>query len=694
MSALEKANLYHYIASVKRRWPLCLAIFISIILLGVIYTARIQKLYKSSATIVIMPTTPQILTGLQEVTPTTNWFAEEANLQTEYQTMSSRQISKRVYERMNLAKRKQYKDLNSETFLSNYVTINPQKKTRIVSVDVVHPDPKFAADLANSVVAVYLDYKLAKKRESSRQAEVWLLAQHETLKKKLEQSEKSLYDYMQDNGILNASLESQMEAIKSRISTFTGKLAEVQAQEISGRVDAQALSRVSENPKLLDSLSDIQKAPMISELKGRLIELKGQRLELSQRYLPDYPKVKVVDAEIASVEETLRDEVKNTIDMLDRERESLRATESGLKEAIAEEREQEAHLNKLNFDYGRLKREVDTNTKLYDMVTNRLKEIGLTGMLVSNNVSLVDEARVPTAPYQPDWKINLAVAFLLALFFAVGIALLLELMDQTFKSQADVESFLGLPFLGVLPNIAAEAVVQRDLYTRDHPKSIVAECCRGVRTNLLFMSPDKPFKTLLIASSTAREGKTTTAIGLSVAMAQAGSRVLLIDCDLRKPRVYRSFELPNDVGVSSVIVGETKLGDAICRTSLANLDVLSSGPIPPNPSELFHTQRFKELLEELKLKYDKIIFDAPPVGAVTDPVVLAAQLDGCMVVIKTRVTHREGVKRTVRMLNDAHARIFGVVLNDFMPDRSETSLYSKYYFYGRYYTQYGEQPST
>ena len=695
----EQIDFYRYILSIKKRWPLCLAIFVSVLLLGVIYTLRSQKLYKSSATLIIMPQAPQVLTGVQEVNPagtTANFWAEEAFLQTEYQIMAGRQISSRVFERMNLKKDNRYKNSDPASFISEYVSINPAKKTRIVSIDVVHPDPKFAADLANAIVSVYLDYKIEKRRESSGEAETWLLAQHEDLKKKLDASERMLYDYMERKGILNASLESQMETIKNRIGLFVGKLAEVQAQQISGRVDSAALAQVSENPKLLDSLSDIQKAPMISALKSKLVDLKSQKLELSQRYLPEHPKLKTIDAEILSVESSLREEVQNTLDMLERERVSLASTEQGLKEAILKEREQEAHLNKLNFDYGRLKREVDTNSKLYDLVTNRLKEISLTGMLQANNVSLMDAARVPAAPYKPDWNMNLGLALLLALFLSIGSALLLEMLDQTFKTQEQVEAFLKLPFLGVLPAIISEDLRERDLYISSHPKSMVAECSRAIRTNLLFMSPDKPFKSLLIASSMAKEGKTTTAVSLSITMAQAGSRVILVDCDLRRPRVHKSFQLPNEFGLSSVIVGEAQLDDVIAHSPIQNLDVLVCGAIPPNPAELFHAVKFKEIFEELKTRYDKVIFDSPPVGAVTDAVILGSQVDGALLVIKTGVTHREATKRAVRALTDAHTHLYGVVLNDFTADKTEYGYsYGKYYWYGRYYYgQYGDKPAT
>ncbi len=702
-------DLYRYILSVRKRWPLMLAIVASVMLIGVVKTVRTQKLYKASASMVIMPEAPRVLTGLQEVNPagtTANFWAEEAFLQTEYRIMAGRQVLKRVFEKMNLGPKN--KGVDPYDFLSPYVSVVPDKKTRIVNIEVVHHEPKFATNLANTIAAVYLDYKIDRQHSASGEASDWLQIQHEELKKKLEASENKLYEYMESHGILNASLESQMETVKNRISLFVGKLAETEAEQITRRSDTDALTRMAEDTDKLETLAEVQKAPLVTDLRAKLMALKRTKLDLSERYLTEHPRLKALDVEIAAVAANLKDAIANAVQILEQEQRALLVTERGLEEAIATEREQEANLNRLGLDYGRLKREVDINAKLYDLVANRLKEIGLTGMLRSNNVSMLDVARVPTSPYKPDWNMNMGVSFLIALMLAIGLALLLEYIDQTFKGREDVEELLKLPFLGVLPvieleenakkhlkarskqEIQADARV-RDLFVFNNPKSSVAECSRAIRTNLLFMTPDKPFRSLLVSSSMAGEGKTTMTLNLATAMAQAGSRVLLVDADLRRPRIHKSFQVSNDVGLSSLLIENCKLDQAVVRSPVENLDILPCGPIPPNPSELLHTAKFREVYAELLKSYDKVIFDSAPISAVTDSVVLSTIVDGTMLVIKTGVTHREAVKRAVRSLQDAHANILGVVLNDLEANKTEYGYsYSRYYWYGNYYYGYGE----
>jgi capsular exopolysaccharide synthesis family protein len=276
------------------------------------------------------------------------------------------------------------------------------------------------------------------------------------------------------------------------------------------------------------------------------------------------------------------------------------------------------------------------------------------------------------------------------------------MLDTTLKSQQDVENILSIPFLGLLPLIdtpmtktkdrAARAaqVLARDLYVLQHPKSSSAECARFIRTNLMFMSPDHPLRALAVTSPAPQEGKTTTAVSLAVTMARAGTRVLLVDTDMRRPRLHRVFGLPNDIGISSVIVGEATLDQAIAKTEVPSLDVLVCGPLPPTPSEILHTERFRTVLRELKERYDLLLFDTPPVGPVADPVVLGAQIDGVLLILKCERTTRDLAKQAMRALRDANVRVLGAVLNDV--DIQEKRYSRVYYaYYRRYGTYYGDR---
>jgi capsular exopolysaccharide synthesis family protein len=270
----------------------------------------------------------------------------------------------------------------------------------------------------------------------------------------------------------------------------------------------------------------------------------------------------------------------------------------------------------------------------------------------------------------------------------LALAFALEFLDNSVASQADIEQRLQVAFLGLVPTIPPVKLQGGgpDLVVFREPKSAIAECCRAIRTNLLFMTPDKPFQTLLVTSANPQEGKSATVINLGITMAQSGSRVLLVDTDMRRPRLHKAFKVPNDAGISSVVVGEKSLDDAIKSTEVPNLFVLPCGPIPPNPSEMLHTQAFQALLKEVQGKFDKIILDSPPVGVVADAAVLASGADASLLVLKAARTPREMARKAVRALSDVNAKLLGAILNDVdLENPKYGEVYYAYYRYGYYY---------
>jgi capsular exopolysaccharide synthesis family protein len=382
------------------------------------------------------------------------------------------------------------------------------------------------------------------------------------------------------------------------------------------------------------------------------------------------------------------------------------AAQVELKEALAKERnlqglvdnaKAEAFVvNKRQIEFDRIKREADNNQRLYDLVLKRLKDTELSGMLRTNNVRMLDAARPTFAPLRPKVRNNLILGLLLGLAAGFALSVLLEQLDNTLKTQADVEERVGVPFLGFFPRVTGssdpEHPEERDLYIFHNPKSAVAEACRAIRTNLLFMSPDRPLRTMLITSSGPKEGKSTCVIATGVAMAQSGSRVVLVDTDMRRPRLHRALGVSNERGVSSVLVGDATLEEVIKSTEVPGLFVITSGPIPPNPAELFHTQAFQDFVREVSSRFDRAIFDSPPVNAVADPTVLATQVDGTLLVVRAGVTNRSFARTAARVLTDVNSRVFGAVVNDVDLETAKYSgYYAAYHGYGAEY--HGQQES-
>jgi capsular exopolysaccharide synthesis family protein len=326
----------------------------------------------------------------------------------------------------------------------------------------------------------------------------------------------------------------------------------------------------------------------------------------------------------------------------------------------------------------------------------------LTGAQPFNNVRVLDRALPAKAPFKPNLEQALLAATLLGLLLGVGVALSLELADRTVKSQQDVEAIVDAPFLGLLPliSVASESrpstsernglirqMRERDLFILTNPRSAVAECARFIRTNLLFMSPDRPLRSLVVTSPSPQEGKSTTAVTTGITMAQTGSRTLIVDTDMRKPRLHRVFGLETEVGIANVLLGEATLDDAIQKTEVPNLDVLPCGTLPPNPAEVLLSDRFREIVEELSTRYERVIFDTPPIGPVTDPAILGTLVDGVVLVAKCEQTSKDSIRQALRALRDANARVFGVILNDvdITAKRYSGAYYAYYRRYGGYY---------
>lgn len=712
-----------YVSAVVRRWWLIvLCATIATAATGA-YTVRQPKLYRAAAALIIDVRGAQVLTGVTDVYDTGGrGWAPAAFFLTEYEVMKSRRVARAAAERLGMHLDEKYNGLANVTdpasrqarqaaldpadLTVGRYTIEPDKNSNVVRVVVVDPDPEHAANLANAVADAYLEVNLDKRVDNTKDASEWLLTQHDDLRRKLRQSEQNLLKFMSDNGVLNASLESQLDEVKQRLNAFNGTLAAEEAAQIKDVLNVAALEQVRSSPALLDTLPEVQSAGVVSSLKQKLIELRTAEMEAASRYLADHPKMKLLQEQKTALEKDLAREIDALLTSLERQKNSRAASIAGLKAALDDERRKEARLNNLAFTYNELKRERDTDQKYFEMVASRIKEADLTGAQPFNNVRFLDRALVPKSPFKPNLQQALLAALAAGLVIGVGCALLIELADTTVKSEADLTALTDAPFLGLMPVIPVDgqakdgdraaqlrATRSRDLYILGNPRSAVAECARFIRTNLLFMSPDRPLRTLVVTSPSPQEGKSTTAVTTAISMAQAGSKTLIVDTDLRKPRLHRVFGIESDVGIANVLLHEMTVEQAVQKTEVPNLHVLCCGTLPPNPAELLLSQRFRELVSELARTYERVIFDTPPMGPVTDPAILGTLVDGVVLVTKCERTTKESVKQAIRGLRDANARIFGVILNDV--DVTAKRYAGAYYaYYRRYGGYYGDSEST
>ncbi len=411
--------------------------------------------------------------------------------------------------------------------------------------------------------------------------------------------------------------------------------------------------------------------------------------------------------------EDLRQEARGLVAAIDGEIAALEENETRYNDELKRLKADALDLNQHEPDYKKLTVAAAGAEQSYVALLKRYHESGMQESDTANNIHPLDDALVPTSPSEPRMKQAVVFGLALGIVLALALAFLVEVLDRTVKSQEDIEAAVGLPFLGIVPSVALHAQARspasaknknvkdkgdREHHVIYHPTSAAAECCRVVRTNIMFCSPDKPLKNLLVTSSNPVEGKTMTVVNLGVVMAQGGNRTLIVDTDMRRPRLHKILGASNEHGVSRLIIesgergaeGNTpaELDAAIKSTEVPNLFILPCGPVPPNPAELLQTEKFAHLVRQLGERFDRILFDSPPVLAVTDAAILSRVADGAVMVVRAGRTTHDALTRARHHLGSVNANIVGVVLNDV---DLKNPHYAEYYGYTSKY--YGASPA-
>jgi polysaccharide biosynthesis transport protein len=361
------------------------------------------------------------------------------------------------------------------------------------------------------------------------------------------------------------------------------------------------------------------------------------------------------------------------------------AQEKSLTQALEQQKADALALNRKGIEYGALARDAASNRQIFESLMQRTKETGIAGELKTSNIRVVDAAETPRSPVTPNTRNNLLLALFGGSTLAVGLAFFFEYMDNRIKSPEEMKQHLGLPFLGMVPALF-DSGVDSPLINKGVPNNF-SESFRAVRTNLLFSSADEGGRSIVVTSTAPGEGKTVVASNLAMALAQAGQRVLLIDADMRKPRVHLVFEMLQEPGLSNVLVGNAKSSEAIRTTTVPGLWVMPAGLLPPNPAELLGSKRFKDFMASLGGHFDWVMIDTPPVMAVTDSSVVAHLVNGVLFVVGAEMTNRHAAVRALEQLGHARAKFVGTVLN--RVDLQHNSYYYSPYYrreYSDYYT--------
>jgi polysaccharide biosynthesis transport protein len=537
----------------------------------------------------------------------------------------------------------------------------------------------------------YLDYNFREKYDATRQASGRMEQQLDELKAKVEKSQQELVDYQRQHAIVDVN--DKQSVVEQRLGELSTQLTTAQ----SDRIQKEALyTQVQSNPEKVASLAQNE---LLQKLEEQQAGLKKDYVEALTQYGPAFPKVMRLQKQVDEYQSMIDKERNRVVDRLRRDYASAVTRESLLTQAVSRQKGELGEFNKLLVQQNILKGDFDTNQKLYERLLEHLKDATVSAGLKSTNIHLVDTALVPSDPVRPKKLLNIAVGFLGGMILGIFLAFVQENLDHSIKGPEEIEVLLSVPALAVIPaqqslgrqlrqlgngkdRVPAATNGNFLLAVLNHTTSALAESFRALRTATLLSMPIRPPQTVLVTSSNAGEGKTTTAVNLALALAQQQGEVLLLDCDLRKPGVARALSLPNEIGLSTVLTGRDTLEASLQTFSgLPNLWALTTGPQPPNPAELLSSARMGEILRELQQRFRHIVIDSPPLLMVTDATILSTLADGVILVVEAGLTPRKAVIRACRVLDGAGARTLGVALNKV--DMRFDGYYGSYY-YGHY----------
>ena len=588
-----------------------------------------------------------------------------------------------------------------------------EPNTRIIDVHFRSPNKELAARVVNTLANTYIEQNFKTRFESTMQASDWLSRQLVDLQMKVETSQEKLVKYQKEHQILG--IDDKQNITTAKLDELNKELTAAESE----RMEKESIYRLAEagDSESAASVAGAVAGPgkasaassgLLDRLEEQKADLKVQVAQLSTQFGPAYPKITQMNNQLQEVDAQIAAEMKKVTARLRGDYMAALQRENMLREALEEQKSQENKLNESAIEYSLLKRDFETNRTLYEGLLQKLKEAGVTAGLRSNNIREVDIARTPERPAEPDIPRNLGFAFVLGLTSGIGLAFLLEGVDNTVRTPEQAQAISGLPSLGMIPLapksnedanpkqglIVASSKEAVELITQSRPQSQMAESYRALRTSLLLTSLGAPPKTILVTSALPREGKTTTSINTAIVLAQKGVRVLLVDADLRRPSIHKALGLGPRVGLSNVLTGGATLQQATVRSSLLPaLYILPAGTPPPNPAELMASAQMADVLAELRDQYDHIVVDTPPTLSVTDAVVLSTKADAVVLVIRSAQTTKPALRRAREILSQVNARVSGVLLN--AVNLSSPDYYYYYEYQGKYGQRYyDEDPSS
>ncbi|MBN2570226.1 MAG: polysaccharide biosynthesis tyrosine autokinase [Deltaproteobacteria bacterium] len=742
----DQIGLREYWNVIRRHKAIIMSVFLVVVVAVMLKSLTMIPLYRATTQVLIERANPNVLSTeeLLTINPSGSDF-----YQTQYKILESRSLARDVIRRTNLANHPEYKPEKLERgFISTFFTpvqewikmpvawlksslqpdleladedayrypiassggeegnvfvsavlsrldVKPIRNSRLVDISFESAYPALAAKVANALVESYIDWNLSLRLKSQQEASRFLDEQVKASKRKLETSELALQQYREKYGVAALGAHTAQDGglsqdlSRQKLAKVNDQLLDATNKRIAAEIEYKQAAALLKDESKAESIPAVVESSVIIEIKRQEVGLLREKAEKAQKYGTKHPAMTALNQEIEKINRQKMQEIRNIVDSLMGKYKIALSQEQSLRQALGISQNETINRDKIAIQYQVLQQEVDSSRSLYDMLLKRMKETSVSEENRSVNIHVIDRAEVPKQYYKPKLKQNFFLAAIVGLFLGIGFAFLIEYLDDTVKKPEDIERLFNLPYLGPVPHFDHSGdEPENELITLRDPQSSASESYRGIRTGILFSTPGKTPRTILVTSPGVGAGKSVTAANIAVVMAQSGTKVLLLDVDMRKPRQHRIFGKKNEKGLTNILVGEEDWRPSINNTSIPGLDYISVGPIPPNPAELVGSKRMREVVETFLEHYDRVILDSSPIMAVTDPMVLSKLVDGVVLVLNAGVVTKEQVKRARQQLRNVQANILGVVLNNI--DTAKGNYYYNYHYY-HYYTEDGSK---
>ncbi|MBI5055557.1 MAG: polysaccharide biosynthesis tyrosine autokinase [Nitrospirae bacterium] len=684
----------------KRKW-IVMAFFIPVVVIAALVSFFSKPLYKSSATIQIKAESSNLLTfkDIYGKVPDLEYY------ETQYNILKSHALAQRVVTRMGEEIEREVelasgniidsalqqitgeggdnlkwadagaRDRALTNYLVSKIEVDPIKKSQLVNVNFISYDPVLGANLANTMADEYIKFTLDSKLEPTRQAKNRLEQEVEDMKVKLDKSEEQLNEYVRRNRIFFFNKEQNYENILTqKLSTLSKELNQATTERISREALYQEVEKSGTD------YSFILQNSLIQSLTMDYIKQESEYVNLLKIHKPDYPKMLRLKEQIEKIKSSIEAEEQKLINTLDSDYKIAVKKEGYLASAIEALHKD---VNTFQEKMGQLQiltREVDTNRDLHNSLLQRLKEVGISTALTESNVQVLDRAEIPKAPFKPNKAFNMALALMFGLSGGVLLAFFVEYFDRTIRTPDDVEKNSPVRVIGMVP-ISGQKTAKL-VYANSNNNEAFTEAFRSLSTFIQFTNVSSPPKQILVTSPLQGEGKTILAVNAAMSLANFLGRGVVIDADFRRPKIHTFFDFDNSKGLSSFLTGDTELEGLARKSTRPGLDVITSGPMPPNPSELLNSLRMRELVEALSSSYDYVIIDSAPVLGISDSLILSALVESVILVVKSSNTPADALTQTYKLLNNVNATILGVVVNGVNPKTK--------YGYAYYQSPYGD----